>query len=659
MKLKNLINTSILLCAILVITASHIATADEAGVLLYKGRQALSAGNLDEAINWFTQAVAKCPPEHINYDRCYFFLGESYFKRFEINKSQTDAQRALESFEQVLNIGDRSRQGNPEIAIKRIIEINRTLADIELRNRGKSPPFFSVKMVPKGAIVAHSYKISVGEEPLDSPFWEAFFVQDVLGAASDSAGEAIYLSDAAAAEIARRLGIDISNHDDRPEHDRYGILNIARTFHKTGYSDVTLRNGERFNNNQWAIIEYELNMPALPASVFERFGCSVEENWSEQTVIIHTKKLKVIEGSSESTIDWFLKTNTTKLPSHGSGGDWIIGFDDFRLQQVIYPKQTVSGNVTLRIKENAVGSANAVLYVSLFGDWSPSIELARIYRGTVGQPRLLSIPFSFTAPSEPGTYRLRCPMVLAFAPVKNFYGSEPRGQNDPGIGPYTEVTFQVVGNNTLSVARPEVETPVEAAKKYLNACWELNCDEMTKYVSEDIWIGDGKGNLVNGKEAFRERCSHFSAPKEPLQIVRAEETQRTQDGTICRVEVALKKENNKEDLSRLWFKNVNGHWLLFTPSLSLDGYSEQDVQSAFRAYIREFTKRGPHKYSDQKLIKAMPNYQGSDFLIMEVEETHQSIDYDTERPTGPATRSTHGIVMHREGGQWKYAGPYF
>jgi hypothetical protein len=464
----------ILLLGIFVI-CPKVAQGDEVDDLLNKVRQALDRNDPVGAISWSKLAMAKCQPDSVNYLRCYFYLGESYFKGFEVTKSKNDAQQSIESFEQVLNIDERSRgkypQDFPITARLRIRTIRITLAEIELRDLGKSKPFFNVKLVPKGVILARSFKIFVGDENIDNPFCEALFVEDVLVGPGKPARRDVYLSATAVGEVARRLGIQMSEPGEYT-YDRYGVMNRAWLFRKSGYPDIVLKNGERFNEH-WAVIEYDIvNMPALPVRLFEHFGASIEENWLEHKVTIGLQKLKVIEGPSVNikqsqpsnstaskpaslppsqsigigvqapvnikqsqtldsaspnsyplpqiqpmgtgiqplmskpvplTTDWFTIKGTLSLPSSGGGGNWIIGFQNFVLPEKIYPGQLVQGRVDLLFKDSARDSANAVLYISLFGDWTPDTELARIYHGLVGEPRLVSIPFSFTAPSKPGT----------------------------------------------------------------------------------------------------------------------------------------------------------------------------------------------------------------------------------------------------------------
>ena len=455
MQQKQCLKT-ILVFTIFIIFQSGLrgAEAQELSVedLLYKGRTELSKDNPTGAIVYFTKALNKCNPGSSSYNsrygRCNFFVGEGYFQKFEMQRNISDAKTAIKYFETVIDFGKKTTQDYPSLAKGRIKQIRRALNTNETGVSSEIGRTFKVKTVSKGKIIANSWNLYVNGERIDNPFVELFFIEDHSGDTPKALRKAVYISDAGAAEVARKLGIQRITQN-KYSYDRYDVLNISRTFRKFGFPDIVLKNGERFNR-QWAIIEYDLNMPALPVKLFEHFGASVQASWSERKVMINAK------AGSPITKDWFDLVGELRLPPSGAGGNWIIGFQEFQLPRKIYPGQFVQGRVDLQVKGNARNSANAVIYISLFGDWSPSTKLARIYKGTVGIPRRVSMPFSFKAPSKPGTYRLRCPMVLAFAPVKNFYGSKPGGQNDPGVGPYTEVSFVV--------AKPQVNKPATTQK---------------------------------------------------------------------------------------------------------------------------------------------------------------------------------------------------
>ncbi len=408
--------------------------------LLYKGRLKLTDNNPTDALEYFKKALNQCEPGSPQYDsrygRCNFFIGEAYFQRYEMEKNVSDAKAAIKYFEAVIDFGEKTSQDYPSLAKGRIRQIQRALSATETGVSSETDRTFKVKTVPKGKIIANSWNLYVNGERIDNPFVELFFVEDHSSDTPETLRNAVYMSDAGAAEVARRLGIKRFAQK-RYNYDRYSVLNVERKFCKPGYTDLVLIIGERFNG-QWAIIEYDLNMPALPVKLFEHFGASVQVNLPERKVEISAK------ADMPETKDWFESAGAWKLPAFGAGGDWIIGFRDIMLPREVSPGQLVEGRVDLKIKEIARDSAGAVIHISLFGDWTPGTELVRLYERKVGEPRSFSIPFNFTAPTKPGKYHLRFPMVLAYAPVKNYYGSKPAGQNDPGIGPYTEVSFVVV-----------------------------------------------------------------------------------------------------------------------------------------------------------------------------------------------------------------------
>ena len=88
---------------------------------------------------------------------------------------------------------------------------------------------------------------------------------------------------------------------------------------------------------------------------------------------------------------------------------------------------------------------DCVYFLSVFGDWQPGTALTTLVNGQlVGGTQTHSNTFTFQAPTTPGIYRIRIPIVLAYAPVTNFYGGPAGGQYSPGTGQcYTEITFRV------------------------------------------------------------------------------------------------------------------------------------------------------------------------------------------------------------------------
>ncbi|MBC8393950.1 MAG: hypothetical protein H8E17_15460 [Deltaproteobacteria bacterium] len=629
--------------------------------LLYKGRLELTDNNPTAALEYFKKALDKCDPGSPQYNgrygRCNFFIGEAYFQRFEAVKNVSDANAAIKYFEIVIDFGKKTTQDYPSLAKGRIRQIERVLSTIETGVSPETDRTFNVKTVPKGKIVANSWNLYVNGERIDNPFTMLLFIEDQSDDTPETLKKAVYISDAGAAEVAQRLGIQRFTQNDYT-YNRDGILILTRTFRKPGYIDVVLKNGERFNN-QWAIIEYDLNMPALPVILFEHFGAKVQSNWSERKVEINAP---TDTPAVPAVTDWFILAEALKLPSKGDGGDWIIGFHDIQLPEKIYPGQNVQGRADIRIKENARQSSGAAIYISLYGDWQPDKELKSIYSGTIGEPRLISMPFSFTAPSKPGTYHLRFPMVLAFTPVKNYYGSKPAGQNDPGIGPFTEVSFvvseQINTGKSEDINKLNIDSqgPIEAARSLIEAWFLKDSDKIIDVISDDIlFFKPMSSTLGHGKYELKQ---FFSSIKKPIKISDLKFVEDKKNDNISRVTVSYYIEGRTDQSNQtLWFKKSNGNWLLFNPPLSVVGYSEKDAQNALKMLFEDLNSSEYLRYSNARLKKVIPDIFDPSILLME-------INFDCallETRNGKVEKSLNedaAVRMKQSGTTWKSAGMY-
>ena len=152
--------------------------------------------------------------------------------------------------------------------------------------------------------------------------------------------------------------------------------------------------------------------------------------------------------------DYFLTYNAEFIQPFGP--DLTHTADPFGFDFVNIIPSTISPNQQVTVDLQWVfidqGHTGAIVYLNAFGDWNPGTELARLINGqSEGSVLTGRKNFTFQAPSTPGEYRIRVVIVWAFAPVKNFYGSPPNGQYDPGVGPYTEVKFTVGATVTLTV----------------------------------------------------------------------------------------------------------------------------------------------------------------------------------------------------------------
>jgi hypothetical protein len=142
--------------------------------------------------------------------------------------------------------------------------------------------------------------------------------------------------------------------------------------------------------------------------------------------------------------DYFANTNAAFLASFGNDRETCsnIGFDYIGLPPMVTPGQQVQ----VELQWNYLNPCNpsAMIFMNAFGDWQPGNELTRLVNGeAVGGTKTVTNAFSFSAPTTPGTYRIRIPFIEAFAPVTNFYGGPSGGPYAPGIGDYAEVTFTV------------------------------------------------------------------------------------------------------------------------------------------------------------------------------------------------------------------------
>lgn len=193
--------------------------------------------------------------------------------------------------------------------------------------------------------------------------------------------------------------------------------------------------------------------------------------------------------------DYFLTTNQAFIQPFGRVLPMgiSIGYDFVNVPSPVSPGQ----QVTVDLQWAFVNPPNptAVIYINAFGDWNPGTELARLVNGElVGGTKTVHKSFTFQAPSTPGEYRIRVVIVWAFAPVRNFYGSPPNGQYDPGVGPYTEVSFTV--SDTTPPPLPTVYTggPFEISPGgsiTLSAGLRWSEDVLAFQVDHVYWYIDG------------------------------------------------------------------------------------------------------------------------------------------------------------------------
>jgi hypothetical protein len=198
-----------------------------------------------------------------------------------------------------------------------------------------------------------------------------------------------------------------------------------------------------------------------------------------------------------AVVDYFLTYNAEFIQPFGR--DLTHTADPFGFDFVNIIPSTISPNQQVTVDLQWVfidqGYTGAIVYLNAFGDWNPGTELARLINGQSESSVLTGRKnFTFQAPSTPGEYRIRVVIVWAFAPVRNFYGSPPNGQYDPGVGPYTEVKFTV--SDTTPPPLPTVYTggPFEISPGgsiTLSADLRWSEDVLACQVDHVYWYIDG------------------------------------------------------------------------------------------------------------------------------------------------------------------------
>jgi len=133
----------------------------------------------------------------------------------------------------------------------------------------------------------------------------------------------------------------------------------------------------------------------------------------------------------------------------GPGAPAPLEFFNITLPTSVEPGSTT----TFAIDWNRCGNCNpnAVILSSIIGDWDPGSPLyvTGAYFTTCDQT--LTEQVTFTAPTEPGTYRIRWIMCMAFDAIRNFCGHHAPGPSpDPGACPYVEASFEVCGGQTCT-----------------------------------------------------------------------------------------------------------------------------------------------------------------------------------------------------------------
>jgi hypothetical protein len=132
--------------------------------------------------------------------------------------------------------------------------------------------------------------------------------------------------------------------------------------------------------------------------------------------------------------------------------------DDFRLLGWDLPPTVLAGTeVQIEVAWKTLqGDPSRPVCVSLVGEWVPNEALCLIYRGPQDDPgTIFPRRVSFTAPNEPGRYRIRCILAPTLKPILSFHGNELEAADAPTSGFWLEDRFAVS-------ASPSATRPVQA-----------------------------------------------------------------------------------------------------------------------------------------------------------------------------------------------------
>ncbi len=152
-----------------------------------------------------------------------------------------------------------------------------------------------------------------------------------------------------------------------------------------------------------------------------------------------------------SITDYFLEefaAGKDAAKYYSPNGGWNDRSYGFKINYWNVPKQVEPGQVVPCSLAYTIGSGNnpnAVVYKTVLAEWSPNSPIAVLENGELeGQPRTVRKDFTFTAPTTPGTYRIRLAMTWAFQGIENFYGEGPAVDAwNPGVGQWAEVILKV------------------------------------------------------------------------------------------------------------------------------------------------------------------------------------------------------------------------
>lgn len=166
-----------------------------------------------------------------------------------------------------------------------------------------------------------------------------------------------------------------------------------------------------------------------------------------------TKQVTIVSGSNEVNLyaaDLFYHV----YAAPGDGGD------PFQLDYLDLNSTTLGYEYSLTVTPGQTVDAIAsfweletinvpVWYLSAFGDWQPTVPLAELASG-VASPNshnLYTVPFTFTAPTQAGTYHIRLNGVLDYDWPNSYYtGCHP----NPSLG--RDMCPTIISNITIDTA---------------------------------------------------------------------------------------------------------------------------------------------------------------------------------------------------------------
>ena len=160
----------------------------------------------------------------------------------------------------------------------------------------------------------------------------------------------------------------------------------------------------------------------------------------------------VCQPAGESCPIDYEQENGMSIIAHGAGACENTGtepgpsFESFStsLPSTVSPAQSMTFSVDWNRCSDC--NPNAVIYSTFVGDWDLDTPLKVRGGYFTNCDQTARDEVTFTAPMQPGIYRVRWIMCFAFDAIRNFCGEAYTGDaSDPGTCPYIEQTFTVLG----------------------------------------------------------------------------------------------------------------------------------------------------------------------------------------------------------------------